>query len=135
MSLLLEKNALVDAENIQGGTALLLAAKNGHASIVNALLAKGANPNLQAKNGLSPLTIAAAKDYTDIVNKTGHLLPLVWHLRKSHVSDSRGFVSHYVPKNSVLGNSDTHVNSSYFGPTPSAVVVIDGLFMSFKMAA
>jgi GT2 family glycosyltransferase len=45
-----------------------------------------------------------------------------------HVAGKRdrlgGFVSHYFPQG--------YYNSTYFGPTPSQVVVIDGLFMSFK---
>lgn len=61
-------------------------------------------------------------------------IPPVWHLRKIASEDSRGIVSHYIPKG--FGNApESHVNSVFFGPTPSEVVVIDGLFMSFKKSS
>ena len=70
---------------------------------------------------------ATTQDYTKDV-------PMVWHLCREKPEHSRGIVSHYIPKgfNSV---SETHINSAYFGPTPGPVVVIDGLFMSFKMSS
>lgn len=60
--------------------------------------------------------------------------PMVWHLCREKPEHSRGIVSHYIPKG-FNGVSETHINSAYFGPTPGSVVVIDGLFMSFKMSA
>lgn len=60
--------------------------------------------------------------------------PMVWHLCREKPEDSRGIVGHYIPKG-FNGVSETHINSAYFGPTPGPVVVIDGLFMSFKMSA
>lgn len=60
--------------------------------------------------------------------------PMVWHLCREKPEHSRGIVSHYIPKG-FNGVSETHINSSYFGPTPGSVVVIDGLFMSFKVSA
>lgn len=60
--------------------------------------------------------------------------PMVWHLCREKPEHSRGIVNHYIPKgfNNV---EETHINSAYFGPTPSRVCVIDGLFMSFKMSS
>lgn len=60
--------------------------------------------------------------------------PMVWHLCREKPEHSRGIVGHYIPKG-FNGVSETHINSAYFGPTPGPVVVIDGLFMSFKMSA
>lgn len=53
-----------------------------------------------------------------------------WHLAQQQPSDARGIVAHYIPPQT--GVYDAHINSVYFGPTPASVVVIDGLFMSFK---
>lgn len=60
--------------------------------------------------------------------------PMVWHLCRERPEDSRGIVSHFIPAG-FAGTSETHINSAYFGPTPSRVVVIDGLFMSFKTSS
>lgn len=60
--------------------------------------------------------------------------PLAWHICKDNNSDGRGIVSHFIPKGVTSHNAD-HFNSTYFGPTPSPVVVIDGLFMSFKTSS
>lgn len=59
--------------------------------------------------------------------------PSVWHLSsKNGRVDSRGFVSHFIPKG-WNGVQLTHVNSAYFGPTPHEVSVIDGLMMSVDL--
>lgn len=56
-----------------------------------------------------------------------------WHLcLDGNSSVGRGFVSHTIPAN-VGGYNFPYVNSSYFGPSPSEVCFVDGLFMSFKM--
>jgi glycosyltransferase involved in cell wall biosynthesis len=70
---------------------------------------------------------ATTQDYTKDV-------PMVWHLSRERPEHSRGIVNHYIPKG-FNGVSETHINSAYFGPTPAPVVVIDGLFMSFKMSS
>jgi GT2 family glycosyltransferase len=74
---------------------------------------------------------AISQDYTDIYLNSGQELPIVWHLRKIKPEHSRGIVSHAIPKG--FNNCEqSHINSAYYGPTPSPVCVIDGLFMSFK---
>lgn len=60
--------------------------------------------------------------------------PMVWHLCREKPEHSRGIVNHFIPKG-FNGVQQTHINSAYFGPTPDRVVVIDGLFMSFKMSS
>lgn len=55
--------------------------------------------------------------------------PSVWHLCVQHNDSVKGFVSHYIYKG-FHGAKESHYNSSYFGPTPGPVVVIDGLFIS-----
>lgn len=70
---------------------------------------------------------ATSQDYT-------RNIPPVWHLSKIRQGDARGVVGHLIPKG-FQNTSETHVNSAYFGPTPGKVVVIDGLFMSFKISS
>lgn len=70
---------------------------------------------------------ATTQDYSKNV-------PMVWHLCREKPEHSRGIVGHYIPQG-FNGVSETHINSAYFGPTPGPVVVIDGLFMSFKMSS
>ncbi len=65
-------------------------------------------------------------------NYTIHNFTPAWHLAMKNNRDGRGFVSHTIPKD-VGGYPFPHINSSYFGPSPSEVVFIDGLFMSFNM--
>lgn len=58
--------------------------------------------------------------------------PSVWHLCSEKSEDMRGIVSHYIPKG-FNGTQISHYNSVYFGPSPSPVVVVDGLFMSVNV--
>lgn len=69
---------------------------------------------------------ATSQDYKSIQN-----IP-AWHLSMKNQKDGRGFVSHVIPKD-VGGYPFPYINSSYFGPTPSEVVFVDGLFISFDM--
>ena len=56
-----------------------------------------------------------------------------WHLcMDDSRKHGRGFVSHYIPPD-VGGYDFPYINSSYFGPSPSEVVFVDGLMMSFNM--
>lgn len=54
--------------------------------------------------------------------------PTAWHLSTDR-EHTRGFVSHAIP-GKYSQNGRPYVNSSFFGPTPSPVVVMDGLFIS-----
>lgn len=58
--------------------------------------------------------------------------PSVWHLCREKTEDARGIVSHFMPKG-FNNSANAHYNSAYFGPTPSPVKVIDGLFMSVNV--
>ncbi len=53
--------------------------------------------------------------------------PCLWHTCcdnfRNGIGDGRGFVSHY---------HENVLSSDYYGPSPSEVAVIDGLFMSFN---
>lgn len=71
---------------------------------------------------------ATTQDYSDIYTGDGREYPLVWHLRKQKPEDARGIVNHFIPHG--FNNMSAHVNAAYFGPTPSEVLVIDGLFIS-----
>eukprot|EP00731_Ephydatia_muelleri_P005062 Em0002g1238a len=48
-------------EGLFGYTALHIAALNGHFDVLNFLLSKGGNPNLQSNNGSTPLHLAASR--------------------------------------------------------------------------
>ena len=49
-----------------GQSALLMACRNGHLEVVKALLADGADPDIQSENGSTALIWAAAKGYGEI---------------------------------------------------------------------
>jgi uncharacterized protein len=52
---------------VGGYTPLLIASRNGHAALVDALLAGGADPNLATSNGATPLMTAAQGGSADVV--------------------------------------------------------------------
>ena len=56
----LKKGAAVDARDIEGNTALMRAAANGHGATVALLLKEGAAVGKRDKHGLTPLMLAAA---------------------------------------------------------------------------
>lgn len=85
--------------------------------------------------------LIAAHNIYDIVGLAGATeqvysssVPPAWHLAQNSPQNARGIVSHYIPKN-FSASQESHVNSVFFGPTPAEVVVIDGLFMSFKKSS
>jgi uncharacterized protein len=55
---LAEAGADLDATDLDGSTALVLATINGHAGVVALLLEKGANPNIADRTGMTPLYAA-----------------------------------------------------------------------------
>ena len=55
---LIEAGVDVNEQNEQGGTALMLAARNNRLSVVNYLLEHGAKPDLKTKLGTSAFDIA-----------------------------------------------------------------------------
>jgi ankyrin repeat protein len=57
---------LEDRDN-QGKTALHLAARWGHAELVSFMLSKGVQPNIQDKNGMTPLMTAIDRHHMDVV--------------------------------------------------------------------
>lgn len=63
----MEKAAPPQTKATGGTTALMVAAINGHAEVVKALLAKRADANLTDRVGMSALTQAAWKGHTEIV--------------------------------------------------------------------
>jgi GT2 family glycosyltransferase len=60
--------------------------------------------------------------------------PTAWHHCVKSPEDGRGFVSHYIPTGE-HNKGASYYNSSFFGPTPSPVVLIDGLFISVNVEA
>lgn len=69
VKLLLEKGADVDAHGGKFGTALIAAVANENLSAVFTLLEGGANVNLRAPNGESPLRVAAKRGNEHIVKR------------------------------------------------------------------
>ena len=63
---LLNKNANVDLQNLEGKTALMLAVESGNLVMVRALLSKNANINLVDSKGNTALTLAKKHDNTII---------------------------------------------------------------------
>ncbi len=51
-----------------GTTALSLAALHGHAAVVNALLAAGADPKITDQTGMTPLAVAAAQGHNGVID-------------------------------------------------------------------
>jgi hypothetical protein len=64
---LLTKGSLVNQQNIEGKTALFIAALCGYNEIANILIAHSANPNLAEQNGQSPLYAAVAHKRVSVV--------------------------------------------------------------------
>ncbi|MGD9096924.1 MAG: ankyrin repeat domain-containing protein, partial [Desulfobacterales bacterium] len=64
---LLSQNAEVNLQDRLGRSALLLAASEGHAAIVEQLLAKGAKASLTNKSGRTALDVAAAEGHEQVV--------------------------------------------------------------------
>lgn len=58
---------LYSREGVFGYTALHFAAINGHAAVLNFLLGKGVNPDLQSNDGSTPLHLAAKKGQVECV--------------------------------------------------------------------
>jgi len=59
----------VNIQNNSGNSALIIAASWGHTAIVDSLLAKGAEVNVQNKDGDTALLCAAGKvGYTEVVD-------------------------------------------------------------------
>jgi ankyrin repeat protein len=56
----LDQGADIEARDVHGRTALMLAVLNGHARLVEELLTRGADPNAADADGVTPLRAAAA---------------------------------------------------------------------------
>ena len=67
MRMLLDKHSPIEARDEDGRTALMLAVLRGQSDAVNALLARGADPNVVDAHGTSPLQAAVAADQQAII--------------------------------------------------------------------
>jgi ankyrin repeat protein len=56
--------AVVSPEDIAGFTPLMFAVRDNHEELAKLLIAKGANVNVRANNGKTPLSLAVEKGYT-----------------------------------------------------------------------
>ena len=63
------KGAAIDARDLADSTALFVAAESERQATVTALLAKGADPNLPGRSGVTPLAAAAFKGNDRIVEQ------------------------------------------------------------------
>ena len=66
VELLLSRGANVNSRNVEGGTALHLAA-NGHADVVSVLLANSANVDLANANRVAAIHVAVQGSHVDVV--------------------------------------------------------------------
>ena len=64
---LLEKGADIDFQDKYGGTALIIASRNGHWEIVQALLAKDVKIDIEEKNGVTALYVASQNGHEGVV--------------------------------------------------------------------
>lgn len=70
---LLNSPETVDKQNLQGRTALMNAAFDGHIKVVEVLLGAGANPNLRDKEGNTGLMLAATNGQRNVTELLLHL--------------------------------------------------------------
>ena len=86
----LKTPAIVNAQDGNGTTPLMLAAQRGHIGVCSLLLAEGADIEIQDSSGKSALSYAEAKNHTDIV----HLL--VDHLEVKEQNQPEVVMDHLV---------------------------------------
>lgn len=58
----------IDQQDSAGATVLMLASQEGHTEMVRFLLNKGAQVNLQKRNGMSALMLASKRGHTGVVS-------------------------------------------------------------------
>lgn len=66
MQLLIEKGAIVEAQDRYGWSPISLAAMNGHKAVVQLLIEKGANIETKDKQGRTPLLLAAGNSHKGV---------------------------------------------------------------------
>ncbi|XP_011409265.1 PREDICTED: ankyrin repeat domain-containing protein 29-like [Amphimedon queenslandica] len=74
VELLLEEQVHLDpnVQDKEGYTALMIASANGHKKIVKLLLDWLADPEIQANDGSTALTLAKTRDIADILNSSNN---------------------------------------------------------------
>lgn len=95
VSQLAAQHGLLESQDELQRTPLIVAAKRGDASIVSYLLYLGANPDVEAKFGITPSGWAAHNAHFNADQKeayTGH--PLSWAIRNNHFLVARILLSH-----------------------------------------
>ncbi|MEO7718757.1 MAG: ankyrin repeat domain-containing protein [Capsulimonas sp.] len=78
-NVLLEHGAVVDAADADGTTPLMLAAQMDNLGVVQALLARGADPSLRDKRGWSAIRWAAGRGWSDVVTVLRDHSPMDLH--------------------------------------------------------
>ena len=73
MKLLVEGGAEVEGSGGDGRTALMMAAMFNRTAIVDYLISKGANPNVQDAKGVTPLMAAQTMGATDTAEQLTRL--------------------------------------------------------------
>jgi ankyrin repeat protein len=64
--LLITRGFNVDLQNNNGGTALMMAAENGHEGVCDLLITRGCNVDLQNKDGSTALMMAAENGHEGV---------------------------------------------------------------------
>lgn len=94
VDMLLEYNAMIDLEDLQGRTPLHLCASRGNESLLNHLLKKGANTMAKTKDNQTPLHLAAEAGHINCVKSLVENHVLV------NLQDVEGFTALHLAVNS-----------------------------------
>jgi len=103
---LIEQQANINRQNLQGKTSLHLAVESDQKEIVDILLSYGANPNISDLEGASPLHYSSANGYLDIsqsllrhgafanIKDYSKETPIFWAIRESKADQVEMLIKH-----------------------------------------
>jgi len=95
--LLINRGSPLDTKNVNGETALHIAAKNGYSDIVNALLAKGASLNIADEDGNLPYELIPKLMHDDEKELLSKLKPQPIKSTNNGISSASGIITIDIP--------------------------------------